>query len=171
MERPAHFLPIVAFALALLTGGVYGVLAYNLFSTRAAIVRLELGAGEEEIRWRAARSVTRTMEETREERQEVLGRLLSEGDTVDMIGRLESAANHAGVKMSLQSLSVVGKDKDTRLSVMVGMTGSWHAVMYFMALVESLPMNITVSSVAIERSNEAKAWKGTMDFEIINFKN
>ena len=74
---------------------------------------------------------------------------------IDFVERVESLADKAQVTIEKRSSENKGA-----LQLGVDFEGSFSNSMYFVALVESLPINLKIDNVRIEQTSEGDLWRG-----------
>ena len=74
---------------------------------------------------------------------------------IDFVEHIEALADKAQVTIKKRSSEVRGA-----LQLCIDFEGSFSNSMYFVALVESLPINLKIDNVKIEQTQEGDLWRG-----------
>lgn len=120
------------------------------------------------------KSIKHLVADTAGDREKMDSLFVSGDGIVGFIGKIESLGRHAGVSPELKSVDVT-KDGGEALSLRFSTEGDWESTLYFLALVESVPMRIEVESVNlryVERIVEGKAttfWSGDFKISLLSF--
>lgn len=133
----------------------------------------------QEIREKAQKSaleqITTTLDETKEERISLFSRFPHEEDIVDVLTSIEKIVAEQGVKITTNSLSLTVRPIDETFETLVitlNMEGSHDAIVYVLKLFETMPYQVTVTNVHLERVGEGgtATWRSTGEIRITKFK-
>ncbi|MCR4330343.1 MAG: hypothetical protein NUV49_00420 [Patescibacteria group bacterium] len=119
-------------------------------------------------------SMRHLVDETRHEREKIDSLFVSGDDIVGFIGRIESLGRHAGVSLELKSVDVT-KDDEGVLSLRFSTKGDWEGTLYFLALMESMPLRIETESVnlrnikQVEQGKMTTFWSGDFKISLLSF--
>ena len=114
-------------------------------------------------------ALLRLVEETAEEREELDAYVLAEEDVVTFLSLLGTLGREQGVLLetkSIKSNDVGGVFEE--LSIETTMQGSYDSVLYTLALLESLPYQSRLESVALAEGNGV--WQSTLTLYVTKHK-
>jgi Tfp pilus assembly protein PilO len=114
-------------------------------------------------------------------------RIIESDGTVPFINSIEALAHQAGAKVNIDSVDVHSAEEgDTfeRLGLTVSTQGSWNQVYTFLAMIESLPYKVSITSVGLnqdsftETANASSTvtrkttiqWKGSFQLNVLKKK-
>lgn len=114
--------------------------------------------------------------ETAADREELARFMLTEDTVVDFLSSLGNLARAQGVVMETRSLAVepiIDTTVFEYLTLTVDVTGTFASVTDMLALLESLPYQVAVRSVVVERSSEQMGddlWHGAYRVYVTKYK-
>lgn len=162
---------ICTLALIALCGILYFIqkkdVAYN-GALRARALRI---ATENEVK-----SLENLIIETANDREELAQHILTENSVGDFLSLIGNLAHTRGVTAETRSLAVEaikGNDIFEYLTLEVGVTGSFESVTQMLPILESLPYQVHVRAVTVERISEAKGddlWRGSYRLYVTKYK-
>lgn len=130
-----------------------------------SIARAELQAHKD-----ALTSLTRTLEETQEERESLASRIVKEEMVIDLLGLIETLGREQGVVLTTTSLNVEPiSNTFEALVIGVNVRGSYEALMHVLTLLEHLPYQSTVNKVHVDRG-DGVLWSGSFEVRVTKFK-
>ena len=87
--------------------------------------------------------------------KEIMKYFIHRDNFVEFIEHIETLANKARVDVNIRSTELAES-----LNLGIGFEGSFNDAMYFVALIESLPINLEIDNVRIEQAKGLGLWRG-----------
>ncbi|MBU1519100.1 hypothetical protein KJ973_00155 [Patescibacteria group bacterium] len=87
--------------------------------------------------------------------------LIDEYNYVEFLESVENLGEQARVDVEIRSNK---SQNDLRLDI--ACNGAFNNVMYFAALIESLPINLTTKSVLVEKKEKTAQWQGMIVIDL-----
>lgn len=127
---------------------------------------------EEKARQEALEKLTQTLDETSTDRVSLLSRFPHEEDIVTLLASIEQLGDEQGVAITTNSLTVRPIDATFEtLVITTSIEGSYGAILRTLTLLETLPYQVTVANVQLERiGEEGSRWKSGCEIRITKFK-
>lgn len=161
------------FGVALL---VLGGMAYFVYKKNAVY--------EEQMHARAVRTATerevqslgRILDETAQDREALTGYVLTEDSVVDFLSHISELARSQGVTAETRSLAVApieGNKTFEYLTLEVTVLGSFESVTRMLSLLESLPYQVSVRTVTVDRTAKEggpSLWRGAYRLYVTKYK-
>ncbi|HEU4677262.1 MAG TPA: hypothetical protein VFS75_00925 [Candidatus Paceibacterota bacterium] len=136
--------------------------------------RETLAAAEAEAHNAALSQLTRTLDETKEDRDSVNGRILKDEDVIGFLALIETLGKEQGVSLSTSALTVEPIDATfERLVMSVAVSGPYQGVIRTLEVLENLPYQSSVLHLQLSRGEAedgSQVWKSTYDLTITKFK-
>ena len=111
--------------------------------------------------------IKKQLTELSDEERELDLYFFRQSDDVRLIEELENLAKHANLDLDVSSATVVG-DSTKVFRIGFKLQGSWKNVLYYVALLETLPAKLNITHVGLQ-SNQGDRWGGDVTFELISF--
>lgn len=119
--------------------------------------------------------------ETVDEQQKINSYILSDQDTVSFIEQIENLGKKADVTLEVDSIGTAdlsGKQKDQwgYLTLQISTKGSWAHIFDSMMMLESLPYQVEISNVMVEREpvdsskKQPIIWDGHFTLSVLKSK-
>ncbi len=162
-------------ALAMAIAAAAGII-YMIAATETALAEQTHRLAKQHAVERELSALTALIEETREERALIASYVLTEDSVVSFLSDIEAAAAEQGVTIGTRSLAVTpiaGNATFEELTLEVAVLGPYEAVRAMLAIYETLPYQVSIRSVVIERISNtegASAWRGTYQIAVTKFK-
>ncbi len=155
------------FALCVLGGSWYALSSIETMRETLAEGRLELK--KEENQAATILDVKRQLKRLEVERAELGQYFYAEEDIVGLLEELEELARHANVDMTVNSAVAVDKGGQKVFRTGMKIEGSWQDSLYFIELVESLPLRLELSRVNLSGSEAGDRWNGEIILDLLSF--
>lgn len=136
---------------------------------------------EEYVKIEEAGAIKDLLKDTKEDRERINTYFVSKDGVVDFIERIENLGDYADISLVLNSVDISSGESPT-LSMSVSAVGDWEDVLYFLALVESMPVNMSINSARLTKAatletgakkrkgaKANKAWNGSFSFRVYSF--
>lgn len=155
------------FALCALGGSWYALSSVSTMREKLSLGHLDLQ--KEEERAATILDVKRQLKRLEAERSELGQYFYKEEDIVKHLEQLEDLARHAGVDMTVNSAGAI--DRNGKIVFQTGMKieGSWQDEMYFVELLESLPLRTELTRVNLLGSESGERWTGEVSMDLLSF--
>ncbi len=144
---------IIAFSMSLLfallaAGGSWYMLS-RISSMETSLSEAQLELKKEEARQTMILEVKRNLNRLEAERNELGQYFFKEEDIVELIEQLENLARHAQVDLDVTTASGATDKNKQLFRVGTKISGSWQNSLYFLLLIESLPLRIDITRVGV----------------------
>lgn len=166
------------FALVILLVLVAAIIAYvgmvYLIETHQANLseRREAQA-QAEARRSALSALVRTVENSKQEREELNARIVTEAQVIDLLSLIETIGKEQGIILTTQSLSSGPLSGSFELlTIRLSAEGDYDGIMRVIRMLEALPYQSTIQSVTlniIESEEGDVGWKGTLNLSVTKF--
>ncbi len=120
----------------------------------------------------------RLFENTKEERKELDAYFIAKDDTVSFVELVENLSRTAGVKISVNNVSVeqsAPKEQFEYVKVSASASGSFSKLHFFLSLLESVPIKLDITKFVFEESPDSekdnKEWRMDVTVKALKFKN
>lgn len=113
--------------------------------------------------------------ETAPLREKLSNYFVAKDETVSFIGQLETLGRESGVAVAIASVEAAPHDSSEvaeNLRLSVTFAGAWQAVVRYLGLLESLPLEARVEQAALSRALTAGAseWRGDVTLLVLKEK-
>jgi Tfp pilus assembly protein PilO len=158
-------------AFLALGGMLYAIQQKDATYTNQLRVRATAAATEKE-----AELLGTMLAETANDRAELTKYVLTEDSVVDFLSLIGDISRTQGVSAETRSLAVESIESTEvfeNLTLEVDVTGSFQSVTEMLSVLESLPYQVRVESVTVERTSEAKGdtlWRGAYHLSVTKYK-
>lgn len=174
LQKKTKWFFLTAIVLNILAVGldVYAFSFLKEKSKEVAMIAWEIQAYEQS--GEKLTSMRHLVDDTRREREKIDSLFVGGDNIIGFIGRIESLGRHAGVSLELKSVDVT-KDGEGALSLRFSTKGDWESTLYFLALMESMPLRIETENVNlrnIKQMDEGKTttfWSGDFSISLLSF--
>ncbi len=174
LQKKTKLFFLTAVVLNILVAGlnVYALSSVKEKSKEVAVLAGEIQAYEQS--GKRLKSMRHLVDDTRNEREKIDSLFVSGDGIVGFIERIESLGRRANVSLELKSVDVA-KDGEETLSLRFSTEGDWESTLYFLALMESMPLRIEAEGVNlrnITRLEEGKTttfWSGDFNISLLSF--
>lgn len=124
-------------------------------------------------------SMKRLFDNTKEERKELDSYFITKDDAVSFIELIENLSRTAGVKISVNNVSVeqsAPKEQFEHVTVSASASGSFSNLYWLLSLLENVPIKLDITKFVFEESpnsekDKNKEWKMDITVEALKFKN
>lgn len=155
------------FALVTIVGGWYAF--SSIADMRDALVVGKQELLKEDERAQTLLDVKRQMKRLALEREELQEYFFKEEDIVKLLEQLEDLARHADIDMVVTTASPVDVQGKTVFRAGMKVEGSWQDCMYFIGLLEALPLRIEVTKVNLSGGESSGRWTGEVSLDLLSF--
>lgn len=130
----------------------------------------------EEIKAKATKNalekITKTLDETKQDRESLLSRFPKDEDVVDLLASIETLGREQGVTLTTNSLTVKPIDATFEtLVIATSVQGTYGNVLHMLKLLEGMPYQVGVANVQFSRSGEkGSEWNMNCEIRITKFK-
>lgn len=151
---------------------VFGGLLYAVSVRQMSLQELAREQSVAEAKRNQLTALADLVENTKEDRETLTSYVVAENSVIDFLSLIEETARGQGLAIETQSLNVRPLNEDEifeLLTLTARVEGPLDGVLQMGALFESLPYQVTVSSVTFEnvgRNNTGTAWKGIFNIEV-----
>lgn len=168
--RSTTIIAIVGLTLFIVGACVLGIFFYVVEKEKVAYELQTLEQAKREAYYKTLETLTRTLEETENERTSLSSRVLKEENVVEFLALIESIGREQGVVLSTDSLVVEPVDEIFEsLVVQVSVEGSYDAVMHVLTIFEHLPYKSSIHGVSLDKSVN-NIWRSSYSIRVIQFK-
>jgi len=174
LQKKTKLFFLTAVVLNIFAGGLN---VYALSAVKEKNAEVAALAGEIQARGQSTeelKSMKHLVEDTRSELEKIDSLFISGDGIVGFIERIESLGRHAKVSLELKSVDVTKGDGEV-LSLRFSTEGDWESTLYFLALMESMPLRIEADGVNLRnvtRTEEGKTttfWSGDFRISLLSF--
>ena len=165
MQKKTNILQIIFGAVVIVNIALAGVFAFALnkietLSAEVAIRQKEVASLSAE--GSGAHQLATVLKEIEPGREKIEQYFIGRDNYIDFLDYLEGLSGLAGV-----TASVKGNTTEGSLRFTATYEGAFDNVMYYVALIESLPYNMSVDSVYVAKiSTEDDLWRGGVSFSL-----
>lgn len=162
---------VCAIILIVLCGMLYVIDKKDALYTNELRARAARNVAAKEAKLLAAR-----MSETARDRETLAQYVLTENSVADFLSLIGNLGRARGVTVQTRSLAVApidGSEVFEQLTLEVDVTGSFASATQMLSLLESLPYQVRVQTVTVNRANEAKGdglWLGAYHLSVTKYK-
>jgi len=155
------------FALCAFGGSWYALSSIGTMREKLSLGHIDLQKEEE----RAAMilDVKRQLKRLEAERAELGQYFFKEEDIVKHLEQLEDLARHAGIDMTVNSAGAIDRKGKAVFQTGMKIEGTWQEVMYFIELLESLPLRTELTRVNLVGSESGERWTGEVSMDLLSF--
>ncbi len=157
---------IVSLVLVLCSCVVYGGLWYAVLVRTAAVHAEMTQAAELGEKHRTLATLAKTLASTKSDREELTGFIIDDDRVTEFLGLLESSARGLGLTVTTKEVKVVpladnASFESLALTIEVG--GEFERVRTFISLLETVPFQVHMGSITLERVSDAteNIWKAS----------
>jgi len=155
------------FALCALSGSWYALSSID--TMREALISERGELKKEENRSETILDVKRQLKRLEVERTELGQYFYAEEDIVGLLEELEDLARHAQVDMSVNSATAIEKEGKTVFRTGMKIEGTWQDSLYFIEMVESLPLRLELIRVNLSGGETGDRWNGEVLLDLLSF--
>ncbi|MBU6431563.1 MAG: hypothetical protein KGJ58_04290 [Patescibacteria group bacterium] len=178
---------IVLIALNLAVFGACFYLFANIKKIDKAVSERLIQIESESKKDKSLRSIKNLMNNTKKEREQIVGLFVQPNGTVDFIEAVESLGKIADVKLATESVGVDalnGKATSSaelfRLSVKT--EGTWSGTIHLLSLLENMPYKVSFEKASLDKVSDESSfakdkrqvfpyWNGDFTFNALKIKN
>lgn len=125
---------------------------------------------ETKARLESLDALTKTLEETKSEREFIRSRILTEEEVIDFLALIESLGRNQGGDLTTSSLTVSPLNTDFEtLDIDIRVRGTYGAIMNILRQFENLPYQVAISAVNITKEDN-DVWVSTFKIKVTKFK-
>jgi hypothetical protein len=174
MSTRTRIIAISALAALFLVGSGVTFGMFMLEKARADVRAKQLEAEALTLRARGVSQLERELAATKEDREELRGLLLPQGEVINFLSLVETLGISSGTEVTTASINVVDTLPilDT-LSIHIKATGSQEGVLHVLALLETLPYasKVTQARLQAAEGGSSTLWTGEFTLELALHKN
>jgi hypothetical protein len=148
------------------------VFVYVIGNTNTVLHEKKIQRQEAQVYQQELATLVKLVEDTTEEREEILSYLLTEDKVIDFLAFIETLGREQNVVLKTDSLTVQGAGNLTEeLQVGVSITGLFNSVMRTLSLFEALPYRSYVSNVSLVRIDlKSNIWGATFTLHVTKLR-
>jgi Tfp pilus assembly protein PilO len=167
---------VVSVVVFLCIIALYAGLRYVIAREERAVHEQMTARGTVEDRQRSLLQLSKALAETEGERAELASAVVSDEGVTEFLELVERIAREEGLTINTTSVGVEPLPKSTKFELLAlshEVKGSYTQVMRFVSLLETLPYQVTLQSVSLDRTVEADApnlWRGTISIAATKIK-
>jgi predicted nuclease with TOPRIM domain len=155
------------FSFSALAGGWYAFSSIN--DMRETLVSGKQELQKEDERAQTLLDVKRQLKRLALEREELREFFFKEEDIVKLLEQLENLAKHADIEMIVTAAAPAESQGKTVFRAGMKIDGSWQDAMYFVSLLESLPLRLEVTRVNLSGGESSGRWTGEVSLDLLSF--
>ncbi len=122
------------------------------------------------------KKLSETLEETRNDRETLMTRILEEDGVIDFLYLIESAGKEQGVVLKTESLTVTPVNETfEKLIINLSVSGEYVSVLHVLKLLEQILYQSEINKATIGRDEgrggaSQGLWRGTFELSVTKFK-
>lgn len=177
MTSSTKKIAIFAASALMLSGGIDAGLWYMLAKGERMVQERTAERIERSAREVQLSTLQRVEEDTAADRAELRTFILGKDDVADFLELIEGAARKQGLTPKTRSVEVEKLEGTTNfeaIALALEFEGSYKGVTAMLPLIESLPYQLEVRSVSLERTGDEGAtslWRGILQLRVVKEKN
>ena len=177
--KPTTIQLIIAIAAFLVSVFSAFAIYYMTDQKKISIASLEADLALSEKAESGNLSMKRLFDSTKEERKKLDNYFIAKDDTVSFIELVENLSKIAGVKISVNSVSVEQsgpKEQFEHVTLNASASGSFSKLYWLLSLLENVPLKLDVTKFVFEESpsqekGKSKEWGMDVTVKALKFKN
>ncbi len=172
IHRRTKIIAAIAFGFFIFSLGAYVLFFFMIEGHKETLRAERVRAAEAEVQARALSALQATVVESKEDREKLLGFILTDDEIIDFLALIEQTAREQGVKLETTLEVRPLDDVFEELALSLSIEGSFDGVMRMLRLFETLPEQSVVTEMNIARGGEEGStdWQGTFMLTVTKFK-
>ncbi|MBU1246774.1 hypothetical protein KKA89_03765 [Patescibacteria group bacterium] len=154
------FIIVVVIDIFLIGSGLFFWYKINMSTNKISSLRKEIETSEMQ-KTHSSETLNFLKKEIEPAHQKIDQYLIDEYNYVEFLESVENLGEQARVDVEIRSNK---SQNDLRLDI--ACNGAFNNVMYFAALIESLPINLTTKSVLVEKKEKTAQWQGMIVIDL-----
>lgn len=169
---------IIALTLSLVAGGAFGGAWYAVFYYKQIVKQRGATALLASKKETDVLELKKTLEDTEEDRSKLRQFIIGDDDVANFLELVENTARGQGLQVATKAVTVE-PIKDTalfeQLSLTLEVEGEYQGVASMISLLETLPYQVSITSVALERTSlkgdvAPQVWRGRFMMKVTKEK-
>ncbi len=164
---------LLVFVVVLIIFMTFGSLSFLIYKKIAIIEKTIVDIQGEYMKDEKINLIKHLMRDTDKERIQLDKYFITKNMVVEFIETIEGIGEYAGIDFVLNSVDM-SSGEDANFSMSISTKGDWNDTMYFLTLLESLPVYIEIDSVKfvkIDTPNKSQKtyWSGNFSIRLLSF--
>jgi Tfp pilus assembly protein PilO len=153
-------------------------LYFMIQRTSQKLSKLETDIQNKNAQIKADESLRDLVEESGDDIDTLMKRIIPSNGTVNFIEIIESFARNNGITVAIDTVKEIElnplSETYESLELIFSTEGSWRSTHHFIELIESLPYKVTINQLGItgtgESASSSARWSGAYNIEVLKYK-